>query len=304
MFGLNVKVYMVKVSYEQKPYRKSMINVWGATIYPSPSNTTNIGRKILEKDPHNNGSLGIAISEAIEAALENPNTHYSLGSVLNHVLLHQTIIGLEAKRQFELIGEYPDVILAPCGGGSNLGGIALPFIRDKINGKQVRVVAVEPQSCPTLTKGVYAYDFADSAKMTPLLFMYTLGHNFMPPSIHAGGLRYHGDSPIISRLYKDGLIEATTLKQTEVFEAAVLFAKTEGIIPAPETAHAIKAAINEAIIAKEEQKQKNILICFSGHGHFDMAAYDNYLSGSMQDAEFSDELIEKALKDLPQIKVN
>ncbi|MGC8616100.1 MAG: TrpB-like pyridoxal phosphate-dependent enzyme [Desulfurella sp.] len=304
MFGLNVKVYMVKVSYEQKPYRKSMINVWGATIYPSPSNTTNIGRKILEKDPHNNGSLGIAISEAIEAALENPNTHYSLGSVLNHVLLHQTIIGLEAKKQFELIGEYPDVILAPCGGGSNLGGIALPFIRDKINGKQVRVVAVEPQSCPTLTKGVYTYDFADSAKMTPLLFMYTLGHNFMPPSIHAGGLRYHGDSPIISRLYKDGLIEATTLKQTEVFEAAVLFAKTEGIIPAPETAHAIKAAINEAIIAKEEQKQKNILICFSGHGHFDMAAYDNYLSGSMQDAEFSDELIEKALKDLPQIKVN
>ncbi len=301
MFGLNVKVYMVKVSYEQKPYRKSMINVWGAQIFPSPSNTTKIGREILEKDPNNNGSLGIAISEAIEAAIETPNTHYALGSVLNHVLLHQTVIGLEAKKQFELINQYPDVILAPCGGGSNLGGIAMPFIRDKINGKNVRVVAVEPESCPTLTKGVYAYDFADSAKMTPLLFMYTLGHNFMPPSIHAGGLRYHGDSPIISRLHKDGLIEATTLKQNEVFEAAVLFAKTEGIIPAPETAHAIKAAINEALIAKEEQKQKNILICFSGHGHFDMAAYDNYLSGNLQDVEFSDELIKKALEDLPKI---
>jgi len=301
MFGLNVKVYMVKVSYEQKPYRKSMINVWGAQIFPSPSNTTKIGRAILEKDPNNNGSLGIAISEAIEAAIETPNTHYALGSVLNHVLLHQTVIGLEAKKQFELINQYPDVILAPCGGGSNLGGIALPFIRDKINGKNVRVVAVEPESCPTLTKGVYAYDFADSAKMTPLLFMYTLGHNFMPPSIHAGGLRYHGDSPITSRLYKDGLIEATTLKQNEVFEAAVLFAKTEGVIPAPETAHAIKAAINEAFIAKEEQKQKNILICFSGHGHFDMAAYDNYLSGNLQDVEFSDELIKKALEDLPKI---
>ncbi|MGC8501723.1 TrpB-like pyridoxal phosphate-dependent enzyme [Desulfurella sp.] len=301
MFGLNIKVYMVKVSYEQKPYRKSMINTWGAQIFPSPSNTTNVGRQILEKDPDNNGSLGIAISEAIESALESPDTHYSLGSVLNHVLLHQTVIGLESKKQFEFIGEYPDVILAPCGGGSNLGGIALPFIRDKINGKKVRVIAVEPQSCPTLTKGVYAYDFADSAKMTPLLFMYTLGHNFMPPSIHAGGLRYHGDSPIISRLYKDGLVEATTLKQTEVFEAAVLFAKTEGIIPAPETAHAIKAAINEAFVAKQEQKQKNILICFSGHGHFDMAAYDNYLSGNLKDVEFSDELIKKALLDLPKL---
>ena len=304
IFGLNVKVYMVKVSYEQKPYRKSMINVWGAKIFPSPSDTTNIGREILKKDPNNNGSLGIAISEAIEAALENPNTHYTLGSVLNHVLLHQTIIGLEAKKQFELINQYPDVILAPCGGGSNLGGIALPFVRDKINGRQLRVVAVEPASCPTLTKGVYAYDYADSAKMTPLLFMYTLGHNFMPPSIHAGGLRYHGDSPIISRLYKDGIIEATTLKQNEVFEAAVLFAKTEGIIPAPETAHAIKAAINEALIAKQEQKQKNILICFSGHGHFDMAAYDNYLSDNLKDVEFSDNLIKEALKDLPNIKVN
>lgn len=302
MFGLDVKVYMVKVSYEQKPYRKSMINVWGAKIFPSPSNTTSIGRQILQEDPNNNGSLGIAISEAIEAALNDSNTHYALGSVLNHVLLHQTVIGLEAKKQFELINEYPDVILAPCGGGSNLGGISLPFVRDKINGKDVKIVAVEPQSCPTLTKGVYAYDFADSAKMTPLLLMYTLGHNFMPPSIHAGGLRYHGDSPIISRLYKDSLIEATTLKQNEVFEAAVLFAKTEGIIPAPETAHAIKAAINEALIAKQEQKQKNILICFSGHGHFDMVAYDNYLSGNLKDVEFSDELIEKALMDLPKIQ--
>lgn len=303
IFGLDIKVYMVKVSYQQKPYRKSMINVWGAKIFPSPSDTTNVGKQILGKDPDNNGSLGIAISEAIEAALQDKNTHYALGSVLNHVLLHQTIIGLEAKKQFELIREYPDVILAPCGGGSNLGGIALPFVRDKINGKNVRVVAVEPQSCPTLTKGIYAYDFADSAKMTPLLLMYTLGHNFMPPSIHAGGLRYHGDSPIISRLYNDGIIEALTLSQREVFEAAVLFARTEGIIPAPETAHAIKAAINEALIAKEEQKQKNILICFSGHGHFDMAAYDDYLAGNLQDVEFSDDLIKKALDDLPKIKV-
>ncbi len=301
LLGINVRVYMVKVSYEQKPFRKSMIHLWGAEIYPSPSDKTEIGRKILKENPNNPGSLGLAISEAIEDAVTHENTKYALGSVLNHVLLHQTVIGLEAKKQFELIGDYPDVIFAPCGGGSNLGGIALPFMRDKINGKDVRIVAVEPASCPTLTKGIFTYDYADVAKMTPLLYMYTLGHNFMPPSIHAGGLRYHGDSPILSQLRKDGLLDAVAYNQTEVFEAGMLFAKTEGIIPAPETCHAIKAVIDEALRAKEEGKEKTILFCFSGHGHFDMASYDLYLSGKMKDYEYPEEKVKEALEYLPKI---
>ncbi|WP_025209526.1 TrpB-like pyridoxal phosphate-dependent enzyme [Hippea sp. KM1] len=301
LLGLNVRVYMVKVSYEQKPFRRSMIHLWGAEVYPSPSNKTEAGRRALEEDPDNPGSLGLAISEAVEDAATHDNTNYALGSVLNHVLLHQTIIGLEAQKQFEKIGDYPDVIFAPCGGGSNLGGVGLPFIRDKINGKDVRVVAVEPASCPTLTKGIFTYDYADVARMTPLLYMYTLGHRFMPPSIHAGGLRYHGDSPILSQLRKDGLLDAVAYNQTEVFEAGALFAKTEGIVPAPETCHAIKGAIDEALKAKEEGKEKTILINFSGHGHFDMTSYDRFLSGEMKDYEYPEEEVKKALDYLPRI---
>ncbi len=301
LLGIDVRVYMVKVSYNQKPYRKSMIHAWGADVYASPSNKTQVGRNALEKDPNNPGTLGLAISEAIEDAVTHENTNYTLGSVLNHVLLHQTVIGLEAKKQLEMVGDYPDVILAPCGGGSNLGGIGLPFMRDKINGKDVKIVAVEPASCPTLTKGIFHYDYADVAKMTPLLLMYTLGHNFMPPSIHAGGLRYHGDSPILSQLRKDGLLDAVSYMQTEVFEAGLLFAKTEGIIPAPETCHAIKGAIEEAVKAKEEQKEKTILICFSGHGHFDMSSYDTYLSGDMKDYEYPEGKAKEALEYLPEI---
>lgn len=303
LLGLNVRVYMVKVSFNQKPYRKSMINTWGAKVFASPSKETQVGRGVLEEDPDNGGSLGLAISEAIEDAATHNNTNYALGSVLNHVLLHQTVIGLEAKKQFEKINDYPDVIFAPCGGGSNLGGVGLPFIRDKINGKDVRVVAVEPASCPTLTKGVYQYDYADTQKMTPLLFMYTLGHKFMPPSIHAGGLRYHGDSPIISSLYRAGLMDAITYKQLEVFEAGVLFARTEGIIPAPETNHAIKAAVDEAIRAKEAQKEETILINFSGHGHFDMSSYDAYFAGNLANYEYPKEKVEEALKYLPKISL-
>ncbi len=302
LLDMNIRVYMVKVSYNQKPFRKSMIHLWGAEVFASPSDKTQTGREALKEDPDNPGSLGLAISEAVEDAATHEGTNYALGSVLNHVLLHQTVIGLEAKKQFEMIGDYPDVILAPCGGGSNLGGIGLPFMRDKINGKDVKIVAVEPASCPTLTKGIFHYDYADVAKMTPLLLMFTLGHNFMPPSIHAGGLRYHGDSPILSQLRKDGLLDAVAYKQTEVFEAGMLFAKTEGIIPAPETCHAIKGAIDEAVKAKEEQKEKTILINFSGHGHFDMASYDTFLSGAMEDYEYPKEKVEEALHYLPNIE--
>ncbi|AEA33404.1 TrpB-like pyridoxal phosphate-dependent enzyme [Hippea maritima] len=301
LLGLNVRVYMVKVSYEQKPFRRSMIHLWGAEVYPSPSDKTEAGRRALEENPDNPGSLGLAISEAVEDAATHDNTNYALGSVLNHVLLHQTVIGLEAQKQFEKIGDYPDVIFAPCGGGSNLGGVGLPFIRDKINGKDVRVVAVEPASCPTLTKGIFTYDYADVAMMTPLLYMYTLGHKFMPPSIHAGGLRYHGDSPILSQLRKDGLLDAVAYNQTEVFEAGALFAKTEGIVPAPETCHAIKGAVDEALKAKEEGKEKTILINFSGHGHFDMTSYDKFLSGEMKDYEYPEKEIKKALDYLPKV---
>jgi tryptophan synthase beta chain len=280
-FGLACKVYMVRVSYDQKPYRRSMIRTWGGEVVASPSMDTAAGRAVLERDKNSTGSLGIAISEAVEDAAGREDTNYSLGSVLNHVLLHQTIIGLESKLQLEKAGVYPDIVIGCVGGGSNFGGIALPFIKDKIEGKQVRAIAVEPSSCPSLTKGEFRYDFGDLAGLTPLLPMYTLGHEFVPPSIHAGGLRYHGMSPIISRLYLDKLIEAQAYEQQEVFEAAVLFARTEGIIPAPESSHAIKAALQEAQQAKIEGKKKVILFNLSGHGHFDMSAYDAYFAGAL-----------------------
>ena len=281
VFGLRCKVYMVRVSFEQKPHRRSVIRTWGSEIVPSPSRDTNAGRAVLEKDPSSPGSLGIAISEAVEDAATHDDTNYSLGSVLNHVLLHQTIIGQEAKRQLEKADVYPDVVIGCVGGGSNFGGLVLPFIKDRLEGKKLRAVAVEPASCPSLTKGEYRYDFGDTAGMTPLLPMYTLGHDFVPPSIHAGGLRYHGMAPIISRMYLDGLIEAQAYPQEGVFEAAVTFARSEGIIPAPESSHAIKAVISEALLAREEGSRKVILFNLSGHGHFDMSAYDAYFAGKL-----------------------
>lgn len=301
LFGLEVTVYMVRISYNQKPYRRIAMETWGATVHPSPSTVTNSGRKVLEADPDSPGSLGMAISEAVEDAATHGDTNYALGSVLNHVLLHQTVIGLEAKKQFELVGDYPDVIIGCCGGGSNLGGVSFPFLRDKINGKDLRVVAVEPISCPTLTKGEFRYDFGDTAGLTPLMMMYTLGHNFMPPGIHAGGLRYHADSPLICQLYHDKLIEAVAYGQTGVFEAAIKFANTEGIIPAPESSHAIKGAIDEAIKAKEEGKQKTIFFNLSGHGYLDMTAYQDFLAGKLEDYEYPDEKIREALRELPVI---
>jgi len=302
-FGLECRVYMVKVSYHQKPYRRTMMEIWGAEVFPSPSDKTKTGRAILEKDPDNPGSLGIAISEAVEDAVSSPDTHYALGSVLNHVLLHQTVIGLEARAQLGLLGDYPDVVIGCCGGGSNLGGLALPFYADKASGKDVRLVAVEPKACPTLTKGLFAYDFGDTARMTPLMRMFTLGHNFVPPSIHAGGLRYHGDAPIISLLVKEGVMEAVAYSQTQVFEAALLFARTEGFIPAPETSHAIKAAVDEAVKAREEGKEKVILFGFSGHGLLDLSSYDAYLRGELKDYELSDEEIRKALSEVEKLAV-
>ena len=302
-FGLEVTVYMVKVSYNQKPYRRIAMETWGATVHPSPSTVTNSGRKILEADPESPGSLGIAISEAVEDAATHGNTNYSLGSVLNHVLLHQTIVGLEAKKQFELIGDYPDIIIGCCGGGSNLGGVSFPFLHDKINGKTLRVIAVEPTSCPTLTKGEFRYDFGDTAGLTPFLRMYTLVHDFVRPGIHAGGLRYHADAPLICQLYHDKLIEAVAYGQTAVFDAAIKFSQTEGIIPAPETAHAIRAAIDEAQRCKEEGKQKTIFFNLSGHGYLDLAAYADYLAGKLEDYAYPDEKIKEALAKLPVLNV-
>ncbi len=280
-FGLLCKVYMVKVSYEQKPYRRSLIQTWGSEVVPSPSTDTKAGRDILAKDPNSRGSLGIAISEAVEDAASREDTNYSLGSVLNHVLLHQTIIGLEAKKQMEIAGEYPDIVIGCVGGGSNFGGIALPFVKENFEGKKTRIIAVEPKSCPSLTGGEYRYDFGDVAGLTPLLLMYTLGHDFMPPAIHAGGLRYHGMAPIVSKLFKDRFIEAQAYDQTEVFEAGVLFARTEGIVPAPESSHAIKSAIEEAKKAKDEGTKKVILFNLSGHGLLDLGAYDAYFAGKL-----------------------
>ncbi|TRO83297.1 TrpB-like pyridoxal phosphate-dependent enzyme [Trichloromonas acetexigens] len=301
MFGLECTVYMVKVSFAQKPYRKSMMQLWGANVIPSPSDQTNAGRAMLAKDPENGGSLGLAISEAVEDAVSREDTRYALGSVLNHVCLHQTIIGLEAKEQMAIAGDYPDVVIGCHGGGSNFAGIGFPFVADKANGKQVRVLAVEPASCPTLTRGVYAFDYGDTAKMAPVAKMYTLGHDFMPPGIHAGGLRYHGASPLVSQLLAAGVIEAKAVHQLACFDAAVLFSRTEGIIPAPESSHAIRGAIDEALQAKEEGKEKTILFNLSGHGHVDMTAYDDFFAGKLTDYEYPTEAIKESLSQLPKV---
>lgn len=298
MFGLESKVYMVRVSFEQKPYRRLLMKTWGGTCVSSPSRETNFGRKVLAENPDTPGSLGIAISEAVEDAVTSENTRYSLGSVLNHVMLHQTVIGLEAQRQMEKAGLYPDVVIGCAGGGSNFAGLSFPFVRDKISGKEIRIVAVEPAACPTLTKGIFSYDFGDVAANTPLLPMFTLSHNFVPKPIHAGGLRYHGMSPLVSQLVRDKLVEASAIDQLKTYEAGVLFARTEGILPAPETNHAIAAAIAEARKAKEDGQARTILFNFSGHGMLDLAAYDRYLSGELIDYELSTEEIEANLKEL------
>lgn len=301
LFGLEVRVYMVKVSYEQKPFRRSMMQTWGAEVLSSPSNLTQAGRQILSHDPNCPGSLGIAISEAVEEAASRRDTNYTLGSVLNHVLLHQTVIGLETRKQLEKVGDYPDVIFAPCGGGSNVGGMMFPFLADKAAGKAIRLVAVEPTSCPTLTRGQFAYDYGDSVGLTPLILMYTLGHDFVPPGIHAGGLRYHGDSALVSQLYHEGILEAIAVPQLATFKAGVLFSKAEGIIPAPESNHAICAAIDEALRCKASGEPKTILFTLSGHGHFDMLAYDKYLSGELVDQDYPEEILQAALQNLPKI---
>ncbi len=305
MFGLPVSVFMVKVSYEQKPFRRSMMQTWGAEVFASPTTQTQAGRDALARDPNSQGSLGIAISEAVEQAASRPDTCYTLGSVLNHVLLHQTIIGLEAKKQFEKISLYPDVIYGPCGGGSSFGGIAFPFLADKAAGDKrantLRCIAVEPTSCPTLTKGAYAYDFGDASGYTPLMRMYTLGHDFMPPGIHAGGLRYHGDSPLVSQLLHEGAIEALAVPQVATFEAGVQFARAEGVVPAPESCHAIRAAIDEALRCKASGEAKVILVNVTGHGHFDMASYDRYLAGQLEDYDYPADAIAESLKHLPNI---
>lgn len=303
-FGIDLKVYMVKVSYNQKPYRKLMMNAWGAEVIPSPSATTQAGRDVLERDPENSGSLGLAISEAVELAMQDPSgkTKYCLGSVLNHTILHQTVIGEEAMVQMEMAGDEPDIVIGCFGGGSNFGGIAFPFLGKKLReGGKTRVMAVEPASCPKLTRGEFQYDFGDTAGMTPLLPMYTLGHNFQPADIHAGGLRYHGAGTIVSQLIKDGEVEAMSMPQLETFAAGLLFAKTEGIIPAPESTHAIAAAIREANRAKEEGKSKTILFNLSGHGMIDLYAYEQYFAGKLENYDVPDEVIRKSLSELEQL---
>jgi len=299
MFGLECVVYMVRVSYQQKPYRRLMMNAWGATCYASPSDQTEFGRKILAENPDSPGSLGIAISEAVEQAVQRDDTHYSLGSVLNHVMHHQTVIGLEARKQMELAGEYPDVVIGCHGGGSNFAGMSFPFVHDKLReGKNVRILAAEPAASPTLTRGPYTYDFGDTAGMTPLLRMYSLGHGFVPAPIHAGGLRYHGAAPLVSLLVNEGVIEAKAFHQLECYEAAVLFARTEGWISAPETSHAIRAAIVEALAAKEAGEPRVILLNWSGHGLLDLAGYDAYFSGKLTDYELPQEEIDKNTAEL------
>lgn len=299
LFDIACEVFMVKVSYEGKPYRKVMMNTWGATVHASPSNLTNAGRKILAADPNSPGSLGIAISEAVEVAATHDDTKYSLGSVLNHVLMHQTIIGLEALKQMEKAGDYPDIVIAPFGGGSNFAGIAFPFLQHKLTGgKDIRAIAVEPTSCPKLTRGVFRYDFGDTVGMTPLIPMYTLGHNFIPSPIHAGGLRYHGAGAIVSQLLKDKIIEADAINQNECFDAGILFAGTEGVIPAPEATHGIAEVIRQAKKADEEGVSKTILFNLCGHGHFDLSAYEQYLSGKLVDYEVTQEDINHSLAEL------
>ncbi len=298
LFGLECQVFMVRISYEQKPYRRVMMQSWGANCIPSPSDQTEAGRKILQENPDSPGSLGIAISEAVEAAVTDPETKYSLGSVLNHVLLHQTIIGLEAQKQLAKIGESPDVVIGCAGGGSNFAGLALPFVREKIEGKPLEIYAVEPSSCPTMTRGPFAYDFGDTVMMTPLLPMHTLGHSFVPAPIHAGGLRYHGMAPIVSQLILDNLVTPVAIPQLETFQAGITFARTEGFISAPETNHAVAMVIREALKAKEEGKERVILFNWSGHGLVDMSAYEAYMEGRLSDHDLPEEEIKRALQDI------
>jgi len=302
-FGIDVEIFMVKISYQQKPYRRSIMQAYGATVHASPTNLTDAGRSILAQDPENMGSLGIAISEAVEvAAKSGGTTKYSLGSVLNHVLLHQTIIGEEALLQMEKAGDYPDVVIGCVGGGSNFSGLAFPFVGQSLRkGLKTRFLAAEPMACPSLTKGIYAYDFGDTVGMTPLVKMHTLGHDFMPPGIHAGGLRYHGMAPVVSLLHEEGIIDAQAYHQNAVFEASVLFARSEGIIPAPEAGHAVRAVVDEALKAKESGKEQVILFNLSGHGHFDMAAYDAYFAGKLQDYEYPAEAVAAAQRRMPQV---
>jgi tryptophan synthase beta chain len=304
LFGIEVKVYMVRVSYDQKPYRRAMMETWGAKVVASPSMDTNAGRAMLAQDPNCSGSLGLAISEAVEDAVTNPTpTKYALGSVLNHVLMHQTVIGLETQRQLDMAGVYPDVVVGCIGGGSNFAGFSFPFIGDKIKGKSsnLRVVAIEPAAAPSLTRGVYAYDFGDTSMMTPLVKMYTLGHGFMPAPIHAGGLRYHGMASSICELYRNNIIEARAVQQRATFEAGIQFARAEGIIPAPEAAHAVRGAMDEAIRCREEGKAETIVFNLCGHGHFDMSAYDRYLRGDIVDYELPQSEIERAQAELPAV---
>jgi tryptophan synthase beta chain len=302
VFGLECEVWMVGASYDQKPYRRTMMETYGATVHRSPSDATQAGKAIRADDPQHPGSLGIAISEAVEVAAQDPDARYALGSVLNHVLLHQTVIGEEALRQFAMVDEQPDVLVGCTGGGSNFGGLAFPFLREKLAGRMSPTIrAVEPASCPSLTRGTYAYDFGDTAGMTPLLKMHTLGHGFVPDPIHAGGLRYHGMSPLLSHIYELGLVEALALPQTECFAAAVQFARTEGIVPAPEPSHALAACIREALACKESGEPKVILTALCGHGHFDLAAYESYLAGRMLDEDVPDERFAGALGELPAV---
>ena len=301
-FDIEVQVYMVKVSYQQKPYRRALMESFGASCYASPSDRTQTGRAILEQDPDSPGSLGIAISEAVEVAAQNDDTKYALGSVLNHVLLHQTVIGQEAIKQMEMAGDYPDIVIGCAGGGSNFAGIAFPFLGAQLRGGQsVRAIAVEPAACPSMTRGQYAYDFGDTGNLTPLTKMHTLGSSFVPPGFHAGGLRYHGMSPLVSHAKELGLLEAVAYHQTPCFEAAVTFARSEGIIPAPETSHAVKGAIEEALRCKREGKAETILFNLSGHGHFDMAAYTEYFSGKLEDKNYDEQKLSDALSRLPQV---
>jgi tryptophan synthase beta chain len=301
-YGIECEVWQVAASYRQKPYRRSMMQTWGATVHPSPSEVTEYGRSLLAEDPDHPGSLGIAISEAVAMAVADPNTRYALGSVLNHVLLHQTIIGEEALKQMAKVGETPDVLVGCTGGGSNFGGLAFPFLREKLAGNiNPTIRCVEPAACPTLTKGEYRYDFGDTAQMTPLMKMHTLGHSFIPAPLHAGGLRYHGMAPLVSHVYELGLVEAISIPQRECFDAAVQFAKTEGIIPAPEPTHALAAAVREALRAKESGEETVILTALCGHGHLDLAAYDHYFSGEMVDYELPDQAIAEAMTTVPVI---
>src|SRR5467141_1810930 len=304
LFGLQCKVYMVKVSYQQKPYRRIMMETWGAQVVASPSPDTQAGKKILEQDPNSPGSLGIAISEAVEDAATRDDTKYSLGSVLNHVLMHQTVIGLETKKQLERADDDADVLVGCIGGGSNFAGFAFPFAGEKLTGKNKkrRIVAIEPAACPSLTKGKYAYDFGDTVGLTPLVKMHTLGHTFMPAPVHAGGLRYHGMAPLICKLYDEGVIEARAVHQIATFEAAVQFGRAEGILPAPEAAHAVRGAIDEALMAKKEGKRKTIVFNLSGHGLLDLSAYEAYLAGKLQDYAYPAEKVAEALKHLPKVK--